>query len=86
MSKGNILSFLLNGLTHKILRNQNNCNNGVIRNIKNIHDLKNKKMTINNINNNINKETWEKDSFKDILSIQETMQEPIKHLYPVKQR
>jgi len=82
MSKGNILSFLLNGLTHKILRNQNNCNNGVIRNIKNIHDFKNKKMPINNIN----KETWEKDSFKDILSIQETMQEPIKHLYPVKQR
>ena len=86
MSKGIISSFLLNGVIHKILRNQNNCNNGLIRNIKNIHDFKNKKMPINNINNNINKETWEKDSFKDILSIQEAMQEPIKHLYPVKQR
>ena len=82
MSKGNTLSFLLNGLTYKILRNQNNCNNGLIRNIKNIHDFKNKKLPINNIN----KETWEKDSFKDVLSIQETMQEPIKNLYPVKQR
>ena len=81
MNKCIISSFFINGLKSTILNNQKVCRTALMKNIKNIHDFKNIKVP-----NNILKETWHKDSFKDIFSIQETMQEPIKNLYPNKQR
>ena len=82
MNKCILSSFFINGLKSKILNNKKVCKTALNKNIKNIQDFKDKKMPINNIL----KETWQKDSFKDIFSIQETMQEPIKNLYPIKQR
>ena len=88
MSASIVSSFFINGVAQRMLRKQNGCSNGVIANIKNMNDIKNGKMLKNNNNKNsnvnCNNETWQNDSFKDVYSIQESMQEPITNLYPVR--
>lgn len=76
MNAAFITTFLFNGITQRILRRQIGNNNNIVTQFNN---CSHNRITFRK---HPYQESWKKDSFKDVYSIQETMQEPIKNLYP----